>query len=115
MVQDSNTAASDMNHDLELVRKWAHDWRISFNPDPTKQAVELIVSKKKSAIDHPVILFNNMSVMKVDEHKHLGITLDGTLSFSAHIKAAISKTRKGIGTLRIISRLNYTSSMFDPT
>ena len=40
VVQDSNTAASDMNHDLELVRKWANDWRMSFNPDPTKQAVE---------------------------------------------------------------------------
>ena len=74
VVQDSNTAANDMNHDLELVREWAHDWRMSFNPDPTKQAVELIFSKKKSVIDHPVILFNNMPVMKVDEHKHLGIT-----------------------------------------
>ena len=66
--------------------------------------VELIFSKKKSMIDHPVILFNNMNVMKVDEHKHLGITLDATLSFSAHIKAAISKTRKGIGMLRFLSR-----------
>ena len=47
VVQDSNTAASDMNHDLELVRKWANDWRMSFNPDPTKQAVELMFSKKK--------------------------------------------------------------------
>ena len=104
VVQDSNTAASDMNHDLELVRKWANDWRMSFNPDPTKQAVELMFSKKKSVIDHPVILFNDMPVMKVDEHKHLGITLDRTLSFSAHIKAAISKTRKGIGMLRFLSR-----------
>ena len=104
VVQDSNTAASDMNHDLELVRKWADDWRMSFNPDPTKQAVELIFSKKKSVIDHPVILFNNMPVMKVDEHKYVGITLDRTLSFSSHIKAAISKTRKGIGMLRFLSR-----------
>ena len=46
IVQDANTAASDMNHDLDLVRKWAHDWRMSFNPDPNKQAVELIFSKK---------------------------------------------------------------------
>ena len=95
IVQDSNTAASDMNHNLELVRKWAHDWRMSFNPDPTKQAVELIFSKKKSTIDHPVILFDNMPVMNIDEHN---------LSFSAHIKAAISKTRKGIGMLRFLSR-----------
>ena len=38
-----------------------------------------------------------------DEHKHLGIILDATLSFSAHIKAAISKTRKSIGMLRFLS------------
>ena len=54
-----------------------------FNPDPLKQA------------DHPVILSNNTPVMKVDEHKYLGIILDSKLSFSAH-KAVISKTRKVI-------------------
>ena len=54
--------------------------------------------------DHPVILFNNMPVMKVHEHKHLGIILDSKLSFSAHIKSAISKTRKGIGLLKYLSK-----------
>ena len=39
VVEDSNTAASDMNHDLDLISQWAHAWRISFNPDPQKQAV----------------------------------------------------------------------------
>ena len=24
VVQDSNSAANDMNHDLELIRQWAH-------------------------------------------------------------------------------------------
>ena len=42
--------------------------------------------------------------MKVDEHKHLGITLDSNLSFSAHIKSAISKSRKGIGLLKYLSK-----------
>ena len=76
VVEDSTTAASDMNHDLELIRQWAYDWRMSFNPDPQKQAVELIFSTKRSEINHPEIRFNNIPVMKVDEHKHLGIILD---------------------------------------
>ena len=42
--------------------------------------------------------------MKVDEHKHLGIILDSKLSFSAHLKSAISKTRKGIGLLNHLSK-----------
>ena len=104
IVQDQNTAASDMNHDLELISKWAHDWRMSFNPDPQKQAVELIFSKKKTETNHPQILFNNTPVMQVIEHKHLGFVLDSKLSFSSHIKAAISKAIKGIGMLRFLSR-----------
>ena len=56
-------------------------------------------------MNHPETRFNNIPVMKVDEHKHLGIILDSKLSFSAHIKAAISKTRKGVGLLKYLS--NY--------
>ena len=99
VVENSNAAANDMNHDLELIMQWAHDWRMSFNPDPLKQAVELIFSTKKTEVDHPAIFCNNVPVKKVDEHKHLGIVLDSKLSFSAHIRAAISKTRKSIGLL----------------
>ena len=103
VVEDPNTSANDMNHDLELISQWACDWKMSFNPDPQKQAVELTFSRKKIEIDHPNILFNNIPVKKVDEHKHLGIVLDKKLSFSAHIKEAISKTRKGIGMLKYLS------------
>ena len=46
VVQEPNVAAEDMNHDLELISRWAHEWRMSFNPDPQKQAVELLLSKK---------------------------------------------------------------------
>ena len=103
-MQDSTTAANDMNHDLELIKQWANDWRMSFNPDPQKQAVELTFSRKRIEIDHPVVLFNYIPVEKVNEHKHLRIILDSKLSFSAHIKSAISKTRKGIGLLKYLSK-----------
>ena len=51
-----------------------------------------------------MIHFNNIPVKKVNEHKHLGIILDPKLSFSAHIKTAISKSRKGIGLLKCLSK-----------
>ena len=104
VVEDSHTAASDMNHDLDLISQRAHDWRMSFNPDSQKQAVELTFSRKKNEVDHPAIFFNNIPVEKVTEHKHLGIILDSKLSFSAHVKSAISKTRKGIGLLKYLSQ-----------
>ena len=77
---------------------------MSFNPDPQKQAIKLLFSKKRHQVDHPVILFNNIPVKKVDQHKHLGVILDSKLSFSAHIKSAISKTRRGIGLLKPFSQ-----------
>ena len=104
VVEDSNAAATDMNHDLKLINQWAHSWRMSFNPDPQKQAVELMFLRKKNEIDHPVVLFNDTPVKKVIEHNNLGIVLDSKLSFYALIKAAISKTRKGIGMLKFLSR-----------
>lgn len=104
VVEDPHAAANDMNHDLPLISQWAYSWKMSFNPDPQKQAVESNFSRKKSEMDHPVILFNNIPMKKVDEHKHLRIILDSKLAFSAHIKSAISKTRKGIGLLKYLSK-----------
>ena len=51
-----------------------------------------------------MIHFNNIPVEKVNEHKLLGITLDPKLSFLAHIKTPISKSRKGIGLLKCFSK-----------
>ena len=49
--------------------------------------------------------------MKVDEHKHSGIILDSKLSFSAHIKAAVSKARKRIGLLKYLSNFLPRNSL----
>ena len=59
VVHDTIAAADDMNHDLELLRHWAHDWRMSFNPDPQEQVVELILLKKRIDVDHPEIRFTS--------------------------------------------------------
>ena len=67
VAQDPNSAFEKINHDRALVSQWARDWRMSFNLDPQKQAVELRFSKKRLAVDHPVILFNNIPVKQVDE------------------------------------------------
>ena len=77
---------------------------MSFNPDLSKQAVEVTFSKKRSPVNHPAIFFNDVPVKKVLEQKHLGIILDSKLSFASHINAAISKSRKGIGMLRFLSK-----------
>ena len=94
-VCDTYEAADDINHDLNLVNLWAEKWRMFFNPDITKQAVEV-------PSDHPLMFFNDTLVKKVQEQKHHGLLLDSTLSFSTHIKSAVFKARQGIGMLKAL-------------
>ena len=44
IVENASDAAIDLNHDLDLIKQWARQWRMSFNPDPQKQAVEMLFS-----------------------------------------------------------------------
>ena len=104
IVHNPDQAASDMNHDLDIIKSWAHKWRMLFNPDPTKQAVEVTFSRKKISADHPPVLFNNIPVIKMNEHKHLGIMLDSKLSFATHIQSIILRCRRGIGMIKFLSR-----------
>ena len=36
-----------LNSDLAKISNWAHQWKASFNPDPKKQAQEVIFSRKR--------------------------------------------------------------------
>ena len=73
---------------------------MSFNPDPTKQAEEILFSHKLKSPDHPPIYFNSIEVKRVNDHKHLGLILDSKLSFAKHISEKISTARKGIGIIK---------------
>ena len=65
VVHNPNKAALDMNHDIYIIKRWAPEWRMSFNPDPSKQAVEVTFSVKRIPVDHPIIFFNDAPVMKI--------------------------------------------------
>ena len=100
VVNDINTSASDLNEDLEKIGNWAFKWKMNFNPDPNKQAQEIIFSRKKTASLHPVVYFDNKPVKSSQIHKHLGMILDSNLSYEHHIKSILNKVNKAIGLLR---------------
>ena len=58
---------------------------MSFNPDVSKQAQEVIFSKKIQKLFHPTVLFNNIPVQRSTVQKHLGVYLDEKLNFKTHI------------------------------
>ena len=44
VVHDLNTSANKINDDLKKIEAWAHQWKMSFNPDSLKQAQEVVFS-----------------------------------------------------------------------
>ena len=54
---------------------------MSFNPDPSKQAQEVIFSHKSKRLTYPLLVFNNYNVSQTISQKHLGVILDFKLTF----------------------------------
>ena len=47
VVQDPVLSATELNHDLNQINKCAYQWKMAFNPDPTKQTVEVLFFTEK--------------------------------------------------------------------
>ena len=73
VIHDSNTSALELNSDLPKINGWPFQWKLGFNPDPKKQAQEVIFIRKSKAIAHPPLVFNNNNVIQATSHKHLRI------------------------------------------
>ena len=67
---------------------------MTFNPDPSKQAQEIIFSRKFKKAAHPPLLFNNNNASQVNFQTHLGVILDVKLTFEEHLKMCITKQTK---------------------
>ena len=104
VVYDVDIAANKLNRDLEIISTWAYQWKMQFNPDKNKQAIQVIFSQRKDTPVYPSLFFNRSEVVIKAEHRHLGMILDSKLTFLSHIKEAIVKARRGIGIIRFLSK-----------
>ena len=59
---DINTSANELNNDLAKINNWIFQWKISFNPNP---------SRTLKKISHPPLFFNNNQVSQSSFQKHL--------------------------------------------
>ena len=71
-----------------------------FNPGVSKQAQEVVFSRKGITTNHATVYFNNDPVIRENFQKHLGLFLDSKLNFSGHINEKIKKTTKDINVIR---------------
>ena len=80
-MRDLDTSSNEINDDWKKIEAWAHQWKISFNPDPLKQTQEVIFSQKRNKTHHLDIVFNGND-------------------FDEHIEGVFDKTSKPIGLIR---------------
>ena len=103
IVHNIKKATNDLNNYLTKIKKWAFQWKMSFNPDISKQAHEIIFSRKRFVSSDPPLTFNSITVAQTNSQKHLGIQLDKKLNFEENLEKVESKVNKTIG--RIIRKL----------
>ena len=99
-VKDITTSTVSLNNDLTKISERAVQWKMNFNPDPSKQAQELLFSRKISSKPYPSLYFNDNPVHQVQLQQHLGLFLDQKLSFDEHIQCILMKTHKIIGMIK---------------
>ena len=71
IVKDKNKNANILNNDLRRISKWAYNWKMFFNSDPSKPAQEEVFLSKKKLQSHPTINLNNTQVERASYVKHL--------------------------------------------
>ena len=72
---------------------------MSFNPDPSKQAQEVIFSHRSKRSTQPPFLFNDNIVSQTYSQKRLGVILDFKLTFEEHLNNVLAKVNKVVGLL----------------
>ena len=78
---------------------------MTFNPDGSKEAQEVILNRKKRKLTYSFLLLNNNNFSQVGSQKHLEVILNVKLTSEEHLKNVLNKTNKTIGLLRKLSNL----------
>ena len=94
-VTDPNAATNQINNDFHN-----NTWEMNFKADTSKQAQEVIFSRKIKVTAHPQLVFNNNPVHETSARKHVGMFLNFKLNFQQHFENMLNEVNKTIGLLR---------------
>ena len=97
---DKNDLNSQLSSELAKIGKWAFQWKMSFNPDLNKEAIEVHFFKKRDKENYLPLQFSSTDVRIADSQKHLRLILDSKLGFNENIESKITKCNKIIGLMK---------------
>ena len=110
-VKDETFSDIQLNNDLNKISKWAFQRKMLFNPDPSKQAIEICFSHKRDNVSYPSLVFNDNKVQLANSQKHLGLILDSKLDFNEHVDNKINKCNKIIVLIKRFSLILQRKSL----
>ena len=99
---DPAETSATINRDLQKISEWATKWKVTFNASKSKD----MIFSNKQLFNSPPIVFNNTFVKRVAEHKHLGLWLSPSLSWSKHVHETCLKASRKLYVLRSVKFLN---------
>ena len=74
--KDATFSDTQLNNDLNKISELAFQWKMLFNPDPIKQAIEICSSHKRDNENYPSLVFNDTKVQLSNSQKHLLLGLE---------------------------------------
>ena len=69
-----------LNSDLQKINEWANKWKIKFNEEKT----ELLTFKRDNLPTYQ-LTFGNSDLDTIEQHKHLGLTIQNNCKWDVHI------------------------------
>ena len=54
------TSYFDSNNNLKKIKEWSFQWKMRFNPYPSKQAEEFILTRKLQKLDYPPLFLTTV-------------------------------------------------------
>ena len=81
VVNDIQASATTFSNDLNVLSNFVFQWKVVFNVDLTKQAQQVIFSRKTKKLLMPTLSFNSIPSKNSMFQKRLTLTLDIKLNF----------------------------------
>ena len=76
-------SARRLNSDLKTLHMWSIQWLMLFNFIKT---VILRISRRKKSLHHPELVLDCSTLQEVDQHCHLGVVFNKSLTWDSHIE-----------------------------
>ena len=91
-----------LNDDLMKLYNWSQQWRVTFNPQKT---VFMLFSLKDRPGDIGPLSMNDQVIHEVENHTHLGLTLNNKIEWHSHVDNILNRVSKTVSSIKRLAQI----------